>query len=51
MSKRYGGCASTWGFALYLYSSGTYEDQILPTGSPAGSPEDALACACQLDLN
>ncbi len=49
--QRYRGCASTWGFALYLYSSGTYEDQILPTGSPAGSPEDAPDYACQLDLN
>lgn len=48
---RYGGSASTWGFALYLYSSGKYQDQILPTGSSAGSPEDALDCACTLYLS
>ncbi len=48
---RYGGSARIWGFALYLYSSGTYEDQILPTGSFAGSPEDALDCACNLYLS
>ena len=38
-------------FALYLYSSGKYEDQILPTGGFAGSPEDALDCACNLYLS
>jgi hypothetical protein len=48
---RYGGSASIWGFALYLYSSGRYEDQILPTGTFAGSPEDALDCACGLYLS
>ncbi|WP_393062369.1 hypothetical protein [Streptomyces sp. LN549] len=44
------GSASTWGFALYLASSDDYEDAILPTGSFAGSPEDALDCACSLYL-
>ncbi|MDQ3502716.1 MAG: hypothetical protein M3486_03715 [Actinomycetota bacterium] len=48
---RYGGSASIWGFALYLYSSAKYEDQILPTGGFAGSPEDALDCACNLYLS
>jgi hypothetical protein len=48
---RYGGSASIWGFALYLYSSGKYEDQILPTGAFAGSPEEALDCACNLYLS
>ncbi len=48
---RYSGSASIWGFALYLYSSGKYEDQILPTGGFAGSPEDALDCACNLYLS
>ncbi|MEU3480855.1 hypothetical protein ACI2LO_31035 [Streptomyces sp. NPDC033754] len=50
MRLRYGGSASTWGFALYLASSDKYEDTILPTGSFAGSPEDALDCACSLYL-
>lgn len=48
---RYGGSASTWGFALYLASSGRYQDQVLPTGSFAGSAEDALDCACGLYLS
>ena len=48
---RYHGSASIWGFALYLYSTAKYEDQILPTGSFAGSPEDALDCACNLYLS
>jgi hypothetical protein len=48
---RYGGSASTWGFGLYLASSGKYENQILPTGLPIGTPQDALDCACELYLN
>jgi hypothetical protein len=48
---RYAGSATTWGFALYLASSDRYEDQILPTGSFAGTPEDALDCACSLYLS
>jgi hypothetical protein len=41
---------STWDFALYLAGSDRYEDVILPTGSFAGSPEEALNCACSLYL-
>lgn len=48
---RYGGSASTWGFALYLASKDGYQDSILPNGQFAGSPEDALDCACGLYLN
>ncbi len=40
-----------WGFGLYLYSSGKYEDQILPTGRFTGTPEQALDCACTLYLS
>jgi hypothetical protein len=47
---RYAGSATTWGFGLYLASSDRYEDQILPSGSFAGSPEEALDCACGLYL-
>jgi hypothetical protein len=47
---RYGGSAHRWGFGLYLASSGKYEDQILPSGLPIGSPEEALDCACGLYL-
>lgn len=50
MRLRYVGSASIWGFALYLDSRDDYEDAILPTGSFAGSPEDALDCACSLYL-
>jgi hypothetical protein len=48
---RYGGSASTWGFAIYLASCDGYEDSFLPTGRTAGSPEQALDCACGLYLN
>jgi len=48
---RYLGSASTWGFAIYLASKNGYEDSVLLTGSFAGSPEEALDCACGLYLN
>jgi hypothetical protein len=48
---RYGGSASTWGFAIYLASRDGYQDSILPSGHTAGSPEEALDCACGLYLN
>lgn len=48
MRLRYGGSAARWGFAVYLASSNGYEDSILPTGLFAGSPHDALDCACDL---
>lgn len=43
---RFTGVLHTWGFALHLASSGKYEDNVLPTGLPVGSPEEALDCAC-----
>jgi hypothetical protein len=48
---RYAGSASTWGFAIYRASHDDYQDSILPNGQTAGSPEDALDCACGLYLN
>ncbi|MQA27490.1 MAG: hypothetical protein GEU94_18965 [Micromonosporaceae bacterium] len=48
---RYNGSASIWGFAIYLASRDSYQDSILPSGLPAGSPEEALDCACGLYLN
>ncbi|HEV8556501.1 MAG TPA: hypothetical protein VGR06_08925 [Actinophytocola sp.] len=48
---RYGGSAQHWGFGLYLASSDRYENQILPTGFPTGSPEEALDGACRLYLD
>lgn len=47
---RYSGSASTWGFGLYLASTGKYQNQILPTGFTTGSPQEALDCACGLYL-
>lgn len=48
---RYGGSASQWGFAIYLASKGGYQDSVLPSGMTAGTPEEALDCACGLYLN
>lgn len=39
-----------WGFALFTYSNERYQDNILPTGLPFGTPEDALDCAAGLYL-
>jgi hypothetical protein len=47
---RYAGSASRWGFALYRASHDDYEDNILPTGHFAGTPEEALECAGGLYL-
>jgi hypothetical protein len=48
---RYNGSAQHWGFGLYLASSDRYENQLLPTGLPSGTPEEALDCACGLYLD
>ena len=48
---RYLGSTHEWGFAIYLASKDGYEESVLPTGDLAGSPEDALDCACGLYLN
>ncbi len=41
---------SVWGFAIYLASKDGYEDSFLPTDDLAGTPEEALDCACNLYL-
>ena len=48
---RYSGSATRWGFAIYLASKDSYEDSVLPSGLTAGTPEEALDCACGLYLN
>jgi hypothetical protein len=48
---RYAGSASTWGFAIYRASHDDYDNSYLPSGYPAGTPEEALDCACGLYLN
>jgi hypothetical protein len=47
---RYAGSASLWGFAVYLASRDGYQDSVLPSGLPVGTPEEALDCACGLYL-
>lgn len=47
---RYGGSASIWGFSIYRVSHDDYQPSMLHTGTTAGSPEDALDCACGLYL-
>lgn len=48
---RYAGYANLWGFAVYRASHDDYQDSVLPTGSSAGTVEDALDTACGLYLN
>jgi hypothetical protein len=48
---RYAGSASLWGFAIYLASRDGYEDSVLPSGLPIGTPQEALDCACGLYLD
>ena len=48
---RYADSASTWGFAIYRASHDDYQTSLLPSGYPAGPPEEALDCACGLYLN
>lgn len=48
---RFTGVLHTWGFAIYLASRDSYQDDLLPSGLPFGSPEEALDCACGLYLN
>jgi hypothetical protein len=47
---RYGGYASSFGFAIYLASKEGYEDSILPSGAFEATPQEALDCACGLYL-
>ena len=35
---------------LYLASKDGYEDSLLPSGRPSGTPQEALDCACGLYL-
>ena len=47
---RYLGSDTDWGFALYQASSESYDDSLLPNGSPSGTPEQALDTALGLYL-
>ena len=48
---RYNDSASLWGFAISLASRDGYQDSVLPSGLPIGTPQEALDCACGLYLN
>ena len=39
---RYGGSAHSFGFAIYSAARARYEDAVLLTGSPVGTPQEAL---------
>jgi hypothetical protein len=47
---RYGGSAHSFGFAIYSAARGRYEDAVLRTGLPAGTPQEALDTACTVHL-
>jgi hypothetical protein len=46
---RYGGSAHSFGFAIYSAAHDRYQDVLL-TGSPVGTPQQALDTACTVHL-
>jgi len=47
---RYGGSAHSFGFAIYSAAHDRYEDALLRTGLPVGTPQEALDTACTVHL-
>ena len=47
---RYGGSAHSFGFAIYSAANSRYEEAVLRTGLPAGTPQEALDTACIVHL-
>ena len=47
---RYGGSAHSFGFAIYSAAHDRYQDAVLRTGLPAGTPQEALGTACTIHL-
>src|SRR3984957_16970620 len=47
---RYGGSAHSFGFAIYSPARDRYDDAVLLTGLPIGSPQEALDTACTIHL-
>src|ERR1700751_4586604 len=47
---RYGASAPPFGFAIYSAAHDRYEDAILRTGLPIGTPQEALDTACTIHL-
>jgi hypothetical protein len=44
----YGGSAHSFGFAIYSAAYDRYQDAILRTGLPTGTPQEALDTACTI---
>ena len=44
------GSAHSFGFAIYSAARERYEDAVLLTGSPVGTPQEALDTACTVHL-
>ena len=47
---RYGGSAHSFGFAIYSAAHDRYENTVLLTGYPTGTPQEALDTACTVHL-
>ena len=47
---RYGGSAHSFGFAIYSAARERYQDAVMLTGSPVGTPQQALDTACTVHL-
>jgi hypothetical protein len=47
---RYGGSAHSFGFAVYSAAHDRYQDAVLRTGLPVGTPQEALDTACTIHL-
>jgi len=47
---RYGGSAHSFGFAIYSAAHDRYQDAVLRTGLPTGTPQEALDTACIIHL-
>jgi len=47
---RYGGSAHSFGFTIYSPAHDRYQDAVLLTGLPIGSPQEALDTACTVHL-
>jgi hypothetical protein len=47
---RYGGSAHSFGFAIYSAARDRYEDALLLTGLPTGTPQEALDTAATVHL-
>jgi hypothetical protein len=47
---RYLGSDADWGFAIYQASNESYDNSLLPNGSPTGTTQQALDCVLGLYL-